>query len=1429
MNKILLITILIITLFSGSCSKQSAPDIAGAETRSREEQQRLEACSNVNFQHEVLGYQNVILLFRCTKWDKDFPNLFASINAIRGDSWNHVFSPINDAFLEGQTRRDKTFKNIRELDNKNGLDDLSYVIVALNETNFFDSVKSMFKCVENPTDELCKDRKNIPLKKSLKNIIHLIDLNPEAIGELSQLSKKLNLALTPKQEELREQVNKFRTNKAFIEIRLQLIDAIASKIKAGLTEEDRKFVSTLLRVGDKNGDVPWIYSWLQDEGMNRDKFRGLMEFPIYSNPFFIQDMVGIKQMYDKGIRCTFAKDGNPNDQIVFDYKTSMNDYFSVVKNRTYKQFFDFSSMHVVGVKTTAEFCKEVVENEYKSNLLRAAVKAAEFFSERKYYDLVKFAFKYTTTKGDQDKSFAENFYFGDLWASNLYYVFNGMVAQISKDTRDFTPLVFDILKTLPPETLINLAGVIDEVTKIENDPKFVGVADFWNFFTPEEKNFVFNFIDRHFDPGIQFALLFDFYGKFLDDFQESQPIFKNAWTGSETKDELSYLALQDLFFNFSGKETLQDFKKFFSRDHIIKILEILSSGQRIAENAREELKYRDSTDYVNKSKKDKYVFEVKNDSRSDDNYNARPLIECLDKFADVKNGFYQMIRNLPQACTAVTNENISIRLYGWLNTIEKDYSKFKLPFEGQDSIFNDQGLLSPYMLNTHVGLMKIADNLLGPLNSTVPTKHGIEYLLDSFNYYLNQKAGILELEKQVDLLNDYLRIDEQKNIIYRNSLLKSYTENANFNYTRNFLVNVSDLIVDFGEWISSGKYKEATNRSLGTYDPKNSCSSLINQKISPYPCPSTKAIKEIGNHMLSRLATVWEPEMGSPLKHLMAGAKMGGGLDIPLYGKKTTKYKLSIGENIRYLYDTFDRSFKVNNEILNYVNPDNIEVKESVTTLERVETVIREVRFENNYLGAIYLNFVVEGDDYNKDVKARKKLMQTCLKIPGVRCGRKMSDSDLRMAKNALEAYDSLLDVNNGREKEEKLKYGNFLKAFQQTLIASSSRDAQELSLFPLKDEVLKRHNGVILGDISMLNGFSNTARFIKDRIGRSRKELDNFLEREDFKRVDRVLMNGFDLKQATPAAERIVKKLISTYPGQSSNLYENTVDWLSTLNYDELRLVEDTFARLMVVGSYLGTPDVVFNLNSNPTGFDQYKNNNLFQMFLAIEKVIDYWPNLKLFFPKDAKLIDAFKPLNNILYFFTEKLNSSKDPYNNKAYVALNDIFMVMQTVLFDDIKDERIIGRTAETYKGIDFVTKGLANNNLVSKTYNNIRTMFKFSDVFFENNGQFFKATGQNLKRLALSSKVDMTPLQDYLNFSSKNAVLVVGDSKGQPNYHYDEVMNLVGYLNKKDQNGETYLSIANRNIFKQNYNDIVELVNDLLPVLRIKAVKPPLVLN
>src|SRR5690606_36461908 len=119
-------------LLISACEKQSAPELT-----SDYQQVRAESCSNVKFLNGLLERTNVVALFQCTQWDRQFPLIYKMIQDVSSSSWDHITEPIDKAFFQNRATRDRIFMHLKRLDEKGALDDLSYVATALNDTNFF--------------------------------------------------------------------------------------------------------------------------------------------------------------------------------------------------------------------------------------------------------------------------------------------------------------------------------------------------------------------------------------------------------------------------------------------------------------------------------------------------------------------------------------------------------------------------------------------------------------------------------------------------------------------------------------------------------------------------------------------------------------------------------------------------------------------------------------------------------------------------------------------------------------------------------------------------------------------------------------------------------------------------------------------------------------------------------------------------------------------------------------------------------------------------------------------------------------------------------------------------------------------------------------------------------------------------------------------
>lgn len=1414
LHKILIVFIVTLTLFlSAACTKQSSPDVDEGIQRGQEEVERLEACTQTNFNFGVLLHRNLLLLFQCTRWDKDFPELYKSLTQIQGNHWDHFIEPINKEFIENLKRRDRVFSSIRTLDAQNGLNDLSKVLIALNEDNFFDALKSAFECVENPASAKCLQRRGEIKRQDFKNIFSILKAEEKTLKTFLNFLNHFNSMLESHPKELSEDVRKFYQSPGYVKARLMLFDSMMRKVQAGLDVNDRTFLTKVLRARESKSETTWIYNWLRSSDLGELKFDNLLKYPISGDPALFEEARGFKKAYSDSFTCTIKSDENPNQLVEFDVKKYVDQFETIYKERSYKNYYEYSSSLLFGLSISEEICKEVRRNDYGVDFFNLFTKFNQFNSEKKYYEFVKFLIQLPVKDLSSGDNFTTRLYLFDFFISDVFTSFNNLNKEIVEKAPDFYKLLLKILNTVDPVAHDELGHLLGETLSVDSQEKLESLSRFWLFLNDKEKNFLFNFIDRHYDEGTNFNLLFTFYETLLVEFIEVQPLFIDRWLQDDQKLEASYAAVEDISKNLAGEKTLADLKKFLSRDQILKVLEVLSGGSKIIDEAQEELRFRYSSAYLANSQIDKFSLEVK--AVETGNYDATAFIGCMQAMNKVEGGLYIFVRELPNVCQSLTSDYIGLKFFSWLNHISETYQDKN----GVD-LLDKTGILNPHIINTTVGNISLFDSVLAKAGSALPIKGGVEYFLTSMKYHLEKLSLKNLLDKNVKFVASWFKVEEEKNLIHRNGVVKKATSETSTQNIKGFFNNLPHLLKDYQVWY--GKNKESAYAKV-PYDAKFKCESVINQFVALNPCPSKETVKKYAKEMAFYFTKVWEKSEGSALSHLIPALKTGEGIKIPLNVDKQEKYRMTVKETLGYFYDSFDRSLPVNNLKMLYVHQNGKSSYENLTTLERIEVVIRDVRFGHNYLGVAFLNAVTQTNDYNEEVSDRKKLLQRCLKIPGIRCSKPITKDELRMANNAVEAFDSLLDINNGRGKGSKLQYGKFLQTFEQTLVASSAKDAQEKKFLALKDDLLVLHNGRMLSNMVLVNTWSNAARVLSDRVGRTRADFDKFISSNEIARIDKMLLYGFDVKDAVATSERLVDKLAAPQSNGASIL-DDSIDWIASLNYEESRIFEETLAKLLVVSTYLGSPDVVYGEGFNdPTLKERYKNNNLFQIFKTLERGISFYSNLKSVFPQDASLINVIRPINRFVSFMADQLSENKP---NVAYYVLNDVFSALDLVLFEKVEDPRMDQSNLATVEGVDLLLKSLESKAFVDDFYKIIQANYTYLSSLHTDEAAWFGTFAENLTRVMKKEELSFIPYRDYLEFTAKNYVCQYDLQDCARNKHFDEVALLVDYLATEDKEGKTNLAKGLDTLFVKNFDQIDQLLKDVLPAVKVKAVKIPL---
>ncbi|CBW25047.1 putative large secreted protein [Halobacteriovorax marinus SJ] len=1359
---------LICFVFFAGCFKQDAPEIVSDQTRTNRDIDQLKACSDITFYEGFLYRKNLVNLFVCTSWDRKFVEMFRALSETTDHHWNSLVAPIDGIFFGDRARRDRFIKYYQDLDNDGALDDLGRVITTLTDTNFYDGLNALFVCAEDPSHKDCKGRKNLVTKDEIKKLLLLLNRDENLLLELSRIVDQFHDALGGDAERLRREIVKFNDTTFFNKLRIMIVTEFAKKYIDGLKDEDVDLLRGFFSAKEPVSDSNWVYQWIQREDVSKNYIDSIVQLPVLKQPQMIRDIKVLNDLYNSSIACS-----DENLQLAIDIKSLIENTLVHLKSDDIVKFFDTLLLATESISYARPICPDLTDANrvvnyfeysqrrnvnHKINLSNVLKYSIDLLAKNPTIDLVKFTLELTSYNHE---------FFMDFLNSDSFNVANEVNRVIVENSGDFYSTVLGILKRSDQQIFHSLAYIMNDLFKEKNSEDLNSWVKSWLFWNEEEQNFLFKFIDIHLDSDTDYVRLFSFYSLFLKEVSTDWSRIGEYYNKDEQSKEVTYQSLKSVFAKFHGEEILGDYKKFFSRDHILELLKVITSGGSFKEDALSRLSIRDVSD----------VTPVKGPSISlvtrDDN-KLSEVRECVNSLS-TSSTLVELIENYPSACVGVNDNYVLDDLTLGIKSAFNEYQE-SFPNSSLDQFFEIGGLLSPEMTLWVISTSVSIDVEMRKNNE------GIEDFLDQGRKYLLELGvktarGVDILKNTLGLTLNWVGSDEDSAL--RNGIISELVQNKD-KADEAFQV-IPDVMDDFEVWNSQFRapvYEE---------DESYSCRNFLNIHVGRHVCPSVEKVKENVNLLAERMAMRHEASEGVPIQYLLQGALPDEGLQIPLDGKKTKLKKLTLLESFNYLYDLSDKSLKVNREKVKYRDTLNSDKEYyTLTTSERIDQVIRNVSFRHNYLGVQYLNAVVKGDDYTDVVKEKQRLMGLCLNTPGVRCGKSMTKEERRKGKNAFWAYDGLVDVNNGNGLEPRMNYGEFMQAFMYNFVASSALEAQEVKLFPLDDDVLKKHNGKALGYISEMSGFSNMGRVVHDRVGRSRKQFEEFINLPQFKRVNEFILSRVPQSEIYKVGEDLLKSL---HIEEDSTL-DNLVEWINTLSYNELRIFEEIIAKSLYISTYLGSEEQVFGTGNN----EKFSNNTVFESISIGTSIVREFKFLKSSFGEEYLLKNALVPTLNVVSFLYEKLsdnNSVKKYWKvlNLGYASLREVLYVRGAVsnLVENIIKK---GRSETVYK-------------LVSNAYDYLLEVEKsgVSDL-------------TKSMRVIYNSSVGIEPFWKYVDGTTVKSYCSVEEEKCLGNSSYDEITKISYVLDRKNNLEKTlnWLLVDQRDA-------LANTANDFLPFLKV----------
>lgn len=1453
-------------MFMVSCVPQKSSEVNPDYSPTALEMESLKACSSVKMSQGFLYHQNLIDLFLCMRWSEVFPSLYSNLNNINENDWNYLMNPIDDAFFADIKKRDRMTAHFKDLNNKGGLDNLGTILTSLNDTNIYDTLNVLADCANDPDLEICTDNKrNIISKKEVFQIFSLIDFKKETYQKIIILMSYLVKQLSENPNYIREEMQKLNNSDFYKKMRLKGLDELANSfLKGHFDKRWRSFLVDTFLTKEEEKKEPFLYGWIKSDGLTFDIFEKVAKYSLDGNQNMVSDMAVLNKQLSSSIVCnTYSNNGDP---LQINLKTSIENFIDVMAKNTQETYFKKGLDLSLLLHQTSEICPKINHFESLVNFYDSNGEKYQGNHDVYILDIIKSfntlledpvifqASKYLANLIISNKDIKNKTFLIEFLGDDLFLALNEINRELDSLDSHLLKIAFNLLKGASPTHYSIISEII--LNALGGDTEFSNFGIFsklWMFFSADEKNYLMNTLDIHFQGNIDYTSLFEFYLNMLAEISPQLPKI-TSYLFSEKNKEKTFNSMVGIFKNLTGPMVLKDLSKLISRDYILKLIEIMGTGIVLPTDLKIPKTFPGLVIDPYKDSKtlkgvDLTLLPVGPDSKD--------LRDCIDQVIFKGANFYDLISYFPESCQKIENKEFILQLFDWMGTISKDfeYEKVNLSkdtnFYSKDNkvgLFDNKGLFAPSMVfNTFSFIKSMDQNLYSAFNTE---DKGIQYLLNTLKYYLydydflNSKLnGATLVHELLDFGDQFLSKDFQKARNFRIDLTKKFVKDENFNYSSKLLKHLAVVLEDYGKELNTSQLNRSPSYEKPLYDKNFSCENYLNPNLGVNPCNTKESLKDIGTKIINRGVIAFEDGGVNQNEYLIKAMIPEEGVELPLFHPERKLFHFTLTEFLRALFDFSDKTIPFNQSVRIYLPPDykeklgplkdqikwaiksghNIEknplydqFKQPMTTIEKSDMAFRNLQFDGGYIIAGLANGTSQ--ENNRDlINQRTEVLKGCVK--GGLCGSLITGDEKRMAANAMRAFDGVTDMSFHPIYGHELLFQTILgsvvmssaPAVRQVYVYSKKMIKNWFEIpYILKPKELEVHNYKILIWMSELNMSTHLGRWIHDRFGRTPEEFNNYLNSKSFRILNKSWMRGFPLKETQNAITAILTEL-GNKPGPNINsLFEEIVDWFWDRDYDQVREVEHFIGNLLSIGSYVGAVADIPELAAFQS--DEFKTRygslNLSKGLMVAPKILSKWRNLKNFWPSEILLLEFIKPLNAFLDFVREKLEADDVRY----YRLLNDLFLVIQEVSFETQKSG---------HDGVDFLTGLLDDGVMVQKGIRLFKKiMATYRDIFFNQDhfgGNRFIDLGQNISRLIDGPSIDFTPHQNYLKLTTEPQVCT--NQSCLPNFHFDESATLLRYLNVKDKRGRSYIEIMLDKLFLENFQGLSNFTKDAMPLMEL----------
>ncbi len=725
----------------------------------------------------------------------------------------------------------------------------------------------------------------------------------------------------------------------------------------------------------------------------------------------------------------------------------------------------------------------------------------------------------------------------------------------------FSQLSFELLYNLEIdnyEFVANLLSKISHPGPVQDWYK--NWALMWKQLSVEEKENFIELLSIVFDESIDSSKVMSLVFNIVSEFPGL-----TVGVSDQFESEDFYDSLRTQIEIIARKEVRDDIRRFLSNDGLVAFLKVFTRDR--------------SSDYQIPEVSKKRILALETLVESPIIMSARYEMDCYKQLqADYlnKRDYYTLVNTLPPVClNSLRDQGLVGQIYLWMNGLQRDFKN-----ELGKEFHTGTGIWSPGMLQFIFSAAVRADNYLGRKEGA-----GVKAWLPQIKSDLENEI----VKERVDLILGLSKeISDKTSVI--DLVLSEISKKSDKDLKRdgaNFLKIIGSKALPY----------------IKNNPTKIGCDSLKNN-LGADPCLSPDELKKSVAKIFDIIKR--KNENGdSVIQSLLGALHPDRGVLLPREGKKYEKHIITLDEIIRFSYDLS----RPNTKKKFFYYDSNSEFKLEGTTIERLEVIIRDISFLNNFYGAYFKNEVAMAADYRKKLEKSQRLMNWLQRFSGPFRSLGVFPKETKwLLKNARESYPSLIEVSDvytqfdGQDKN----YANFIQSVLFVASKTSPLKTQDYGAFRKPDpDLVKNHNGEFITEITNVSGLRHLSAWVESRFGKDYKKI---LGSDDFKKVN----NNLIRKVSPEQLEKAGAYLLESYAGEGKNLnlmINDFIDWLYVASPEDIHQFESLIAKLLILLSEeeIQGKDLVTAAEYLELFIKNYKTiKNNFPFELSFSEVVD-------------------------------------------------------------------------------------------------------------------------------------------------------------------------------------------------------------------------------